>query len=111
MDYKLLGKNIRKIRMLQGINQETLAEKIGCSASHIGKIENNRGIPSLETIVNIANALHTTVDQLLLDSLECPEIVFLRDIEKRLQDLPVGAKFAACEMFSDLMEIIEKMKT
>ena len=110
MDYQLLGKNIRKYRLQLGLNQEELAEKVGCSSSHIGQIENNRGIPSLERVVMIANALHTTVDHLLMDSLDCPEIVYLRDIEKRIQDLPTSVKLLACEMLQDMLEIIEKVR-
>lgn len=110
MDYRLLGKNIRKYRLLLKMKQEALAEKVGCSGSHIGQIENSRGIPSLEMVVNIANALYVTVDQLLLDSLECPERVFLRDIEKRVQQLPVATKLVACDMLQDLVEVIEKVR-
>ena len=110
MDYESLGRNVRKYRLQMGMRQEDLAEKVDCSSSHIGQIEHARGIPSLEMVVGIANALHVTVDQLLLDSLDCPEIVFLRDIEKRIHELPVAAKMIACEMLQDLMEIIEKVK-
>ena len=99
MDYQLLGKNIRKYRLQLGLNQEELAEKVRCSSSHIGQIENNRGIPSLET-----------VDQLVMDSLACPEIVYLRDIEKRIQNLPTPVKLLACEMLQDMLEIIEKVR-
>ena len=50
MDYKLLGKNIRKYRKQKGLRQEELAEMVGCTSSHIGHIENARGIPSLSLI-------------------------------------------------------------
>ena len=106
----MIEENIRRLRKNAKMSQEDLAEKVDCSSSHIGQIEHARGIPSLEMVVGIANALHVTVDQLLLDSLDCPEIVFLRDIEKRIQELPVAAKMIACEMLQDLMEIIEKVK-
>ena len=111
MDYQMLGKNIRKYRLQMGLNQEELAEKVGCYSSHIGQIENNRGIPSLEMVVNIANELHTTVDQLVMDSLACPEIVYLRDMEKRIQAMPTQIKLLACEMLQDMVEIIEKTRT
>ena len=111
MDYQMLGKNIRKYRLQMGLNQEELAEKVGCSSSHIGQIENNRGIPSLEMVVNIANELHTTVDQLVMDSLACPEIVYLRDMEKRIQAMPTQIKLLACELLQDMVEIIEKTRT
>lgn len=110
MDYKLLGRNIRKYRLLFELRQEDLAESVQCTSSHIGQIENGRGIPSLEMVVNIANALHVTVDQLLLNELECPEIVYLRDIEKRMQELSTPVKMLACEMLQDMMEIIEKVR-
>ena len=70
MDYESLGRNVRKYRLQMGMRQEDLAEKVDCSSSHIGQIEHARGIPSLEMVVGIANALHVTVDQLLLDSLD-----------------------------------------
>ena len=72
MDYVILGKNIRKYRLLSGMRQEDLAEKCNCSNSHIGHIENHRTIPSLEMVVNIANALGVTVDQLLSKSYKAP---------------------------------------
>lgn len=111
MDYQLLGRNIRKYRLRLGWNQEELAEQVGCTSSHIGQIENNRGIPSLEMTVNIANALHTTVDQLLLDSLDCPEIVYLRDMEQKIRSMPIPIKLLTCEILQDVMEIIEKAHT
>ncbi len=110
MDYQLLGKNIRKYRLQLELRQEDVAEAVGCTGSHIGQIENNRGIPSLEMVVNIANVLHVTVDQLLLDSLECPELVYLRDMEIRLRDLSSPVKLLACEMMQDMLEIIEKVR-
>lgn len=76
MNYQLFGKNVRKHRLQLGMRQEDLAEKVNCSPSHIGQIEHARGIPSLEVAVNIANALHITVDQLVLDSLDCSGIIF-----------------------------------
>lgn len=108
MDYKLLGKNIRKYRQLRGFRQEELAEKVGCTSSHIGQIENARGIPSLEMTVNIANALSVSVDQLLLESLHHTEIVYLRDLETRLRKFPAPLKNIACESLDDLMQLLEQ---
>ena len=65
MDYKELGRNIRKYRRIADLTQEQWAEECDCSTSHIGQIENARSKPSVEALVNIANALGVTVDQLL----------------------------------------------
>ena len=69
MDYELLGKRIRDERLLLRLTIEQLAERVNKSANYIGQIERNDGKPSLETVVDIANALGTTVDSLLKDSL------------------------------------------
>lgn len=69
MDYELLGRRIRDERLMLRLTIEQLAEKVDKSTNYIGQIERNDGKPSLETIVDIANALGTTVDALLKDSL------------------------------------------
>lgn len=43
MDYRALGKNIRKYHLLNGIRQEDLAERCNCSVSHIAHIEKGLG--------------------------------------------------------------------
>ncbi len=70
MDYELLGKRIRDERLLLRLTIEQLAERADKSPNYIGQIERNDGKPSLETIVDIANALGTTADALLKDGLK-----------------------------------------
>lgn len=70
MDYELLGKRIRDERLLLRLTIEQLAERVNKSSNYIGQIERNDGKPSLETIVDIANALGTTIDNLLTDSIK-----------------------------------------
>ena len=70
MDYEMLGKRIRDERLLLRLTIEQLAERVNKSTNYIGQIERSDGKPSLETIVDIANALGTTVDSLLCDSLD-----------------------------------------
>ena len=84
MDYKTLGKNIRRLRVIQGLRQEDLAEKCKCTASHIGQIENGRVKPSLEMTVRIANALSATTDQLLAHEFSHPEEIYLKEIAERI---------------------------
>lgn len=70
MDYEMFGKRIRDERLLLRLTIEQLAEMVNKSTNYIGQIERNDGKPSLETVVDIANALGTTVDSLLADSLD-----------------------------------------
>lgn len=69
MDYALLGKRIRDERLLLRWTLENLAERTDKSINFIGQIERGEGKPSLETLVDIANALGTSVDSLLKDNL------------------------------------------
>lgn len=110
MNYQLLGKNLRKFRQMRGLYQETLGEMADCSGSFIGQIENGAGKPSLETLMNLVNALRITPNQLLIDSVEYPELAYLHDIEKRLQDLSVAQRILFCEAMNDIMELVEKQK-
>ena len=68
LNYELIGKRIRKRRNKANFTQAAIAEKIGASEQYISKIEKADSKPSLACIVNIANALETTVDHLLMDN-------------------------------------------
>ena len=67
-DYQEIGREIRARRNKLGMTQRQLAAKIPCSLTYISRIENGAK-PSLEVIVDIANALQTDVNNLLVDSL------------------------------------------
>ncbi|MBU5626979.1 helix-turn-helix domain-containing protein [Oscillibacter sp. MSJ-2] len=69
MNYVLLGKRIRDERLMQRLTLEKLAERTDKSINFIGQIERGEGKPSLETLVDIANALGVTVDSLLYDNI------------------------------------------
>lgn len=62
---KLVGKRIRELRSAQGISQEALADKAGVHRTYMGSVERGERNISLENIVKIAGALHTTPANLL----------------------------------------------
>ena len=61
--------NMKACREALGISQEKLAELANLHRTYIGSIERVEKIPSLITIVKIANALHVDVSQLINNSL------------------------------------------
>ena len=65
LDYGRMGMRIRQVRKTKGWSQEELAKKAGISMSFMGHIERGSRIMSLETFVNICEALHTNADELL----------------------------------------------
>jgi transcriptional regulator with XRE-family HTH domain len=69
MDYKELGKRIKAARLATKMTQEQLAEKINLSSGHCAHVERGTTKVSLPALVSMANALNTTPDNLLFDSI------------------------------------------
>ena len=107
LNYKYFGENIKKYRKRAGLTQEQLAEIVNCSCSHIGQVENGRGVPSLEITLSIANALGVMIDQLIVLDSHSPELIYLIEIENRIKNYPIKTRLTACEMIQDLLKIIE----
>ncbi|MCL2171172.1 MAG: helix-turn-helix domain-containing protein [Defluviitaleaceae bacterium] len=98
MDFFLLGKRIRDERLLMRLTIEQLAERIDKSGSYIGQIERGDGKPSIETLVDIANALGTTVDFLLTDSIRANDDNIMREINLLLFSIDDRGKRFILEM-------------
>ena len=108
MDYKALGKNIKKLRLMAGLKQSDLAEKCDCSDSHIGQIERNDSVTSFDMIIRIANALDVTVDQLVCRELKYPERVYLKEISERLEKYSVEKRIVACQGLIKYLNMLEE---
>ena len=108
LDYRAIGIRIRRLRKTLGFTQQTLAELSNQEPSNISHIERGATKLSLPTLVNIANALSVSVDQLLIESMDWPETIYLRDIESRLRKFPAPLKEVACELLDDFMHLLER---
>ena len=69
LNYKEIGKRIKAARRLREMSQYELAEKIDATAAHISYLENGERNMSLETFLEIVNALNVSADELLTDNL------------------------------------------
>ncbi len=85
LDYQAIGIRIRQFRKERGAYQ-TLSELSNQEPSNISHIERGATKLSLPTIVNIANALGVTVDDLLCDSLTEAKSAFEREASAILSD-------------------------
>lgn len=65
LNYRLLGDKIKNLRQNKGLTQEALAEKTNLTAPYIGQIERGERKLSVETLVQIGNALGASFDYLL----------------------------------------------
>ncbi len=64
-----LGDNIRAARLMQGMHQRDLAQKVGISDSYVSMIENAIRRPSVRLMSLISNVTNTSLDALV------PEVI------------------------------------
>lgn len=89
LDYKSIGKRIRRTREQVGVSQESLADIVGISVPHLSNIENGKTKLSLSVLVRIANTMNVSVDHLLCDNLTNSETIYHHDLYQILQDCSI----------------------
>ena len=60
-----LAENLKKRREEYELTQEDLAKKVGIDRVSISRFESGYKVPSLNTTVALADALHISVDELI----------------------------------------------
>jgi len=66
INYNEIGGRISLRRKELNLTQEVLAEKTNMSINQISNIENNKSVPTVETILKLCEVLKTTPDYFLL---------------------------------------------
>ena len=74
-----LSEKIQKLRKEHNLTQEQLAERLFVSRTAVSKWETGRGTPSMESLKQIANLFHITLDQLL----STEEVVVIAEKENK----------------------------
>lgn len=93
IDYKDLGKRLKKYRIENHLTQEELAERIDTVPSTISHIERGTTKCSLPNLVKICNVLNISLDQALCDSLTVVESQALdNDIYNLIRDCNIYEK-------------------
>jgi len=59
-----IGANIRDIRKQKGLTQIDLANLLNCSQAMITSYENNTKLPSVTTLIKIADVLDVSIDEI-----------------------------------------------
>ena len=77
-----LGKRISFYRLKFSMTQEKLADLTNCSREYIAYLENGVKTPSLPILVDLANALHISVDTLHLRQM-CDTVISIMMISQR----------------------------
>ena len=86
INYSLIGNRIKTARKAKGLSQSELSELIDKSVGYMSYIETGSNKPSLETLIQIANALDVTIDELLSDNLAASSTVSNTQINQLLSD-------------------------
>lgn len=60
------GARVKEIRLEKKLTQEQLSQKLNVSRQTISSSENNRNLPDLEMVVQIAQIFNISLDQLIL---------------------------------------------
>lgn len=70
-----LSEKILKLRKMNGMSQDELAEKVGVSRQSVSKWESDQAIPELDKILLLSGVFNVTTDSLLQTS-ELDELTF-----------------------------------
>lgn len=65
---RLVGENVRQLRISRGVTQERLAEVSGFSQQYISDLERGRRNPTVVSLFDLAQALETTPARLVTQS-------------------------------------------
>ena len=61
----MIGQNIKYLRKSKGLTQEEIANKIGVNRAMIGSYEENRAVPKLSVLQDIAHYFSISIDNLI----------------------------------------------
>jgi transcriptional regulator with XRE-family HTH domain len=64
---RTIAHRVKEFRKAAGLTQEQLSEKVDIAPQYLSRLETARRVPSLDTIVDLANALNTTPSVLLAE--------------------------------------------
>lgn len=108
VDYSLIGKRLAGIRKQKKLTQEKLAEKTGLANNYISNIENNRSIPSIETLVKLCDALDITPNEVLLGTATTSSLYMNDELQVKINQCNFKEKRLICGIIDLLLSEREK---
>lgn len=101
VSYWVIGKNIKRARKEAKLSQQMLAERIGMSTVHFGRIERGERETSLEVLARIANCVNVPISTLLHGSMpeeECCALPVQSGFAARIGEISEGCSEEAKEL-------------
>ena len=81
------GNNVKRLRLLSGMTQEVLSEKLGITSQHLSYLETGNRSPSFEIISLVAEIFGVSPSDLLEDSRKDKTNVKQKEFVKEFQAL------------------------
>lgn len=105
VDYQAMGRRMKMKRRSRHLSQEDVAKAVQISASYYGNIERGTRIPSIDTLVQIANYLNVGTDYLLFDSVKAANPQFspteMKLLSRYLRDRVAELDYGDPEEYDD----------
>ena len=110
LNYCAIGQRIREIRKHNQLSQAMLSELIDKSPTYVSYIESGSKSMSLETFVQIANALEIPADLLLTEQVKGSSMVASQEITMILTDCSAYERFIIIDTVKTLKEALREHK-
>ena len=110
LNYCAIGQRIREIRKNNQLSQAMLSELIDKSPTYVSYIESGSKSMSLETFVQIANALEIPADLLLTEQVKGSSMVASQEITMILTDCSAYERFIIIDTVKTLKEALREHK-
>jgi len=99
-----VGESLKQIRKGKDMSQKEVAVKMGVNPNQYSRIETNGVVPSLKTLLKVAEVLEVTVDEILYGYQNKKQAVIkdqeLLEAMDVINNLPPGDQFVAKEMLN-----------
>ena len=104
MDAKKVGKRIQSIRMERKLTQAELAQILNLTPKYLSNVECGAKCLSMDTFVDLANALETDANSLLVDVLNVSTPVQSSKLAERLSLLPPSKQRQLLRIFELMID-------
>lgn len=112
IDYLSIGARIRAARQNKNLAQYELGQLTGLTASHISNIERGTTKLGLPALINVANVLEVSVDELLCDTITHAEIAYHKELNELVKDCTADELYIITEIVKVIRRSgINKVKT
>lgn len=111
LDYRTIGTRIMNIRKKCNLSQLQFSELIDKSPTYLSHIESGKKSMSLETFVQIANALYVSADVILAGQLEGADIMPSHEVAMLLADCSDFESLVITDTLKSIKTALRKHQT